>query len=433
MSAPDATTEEPFLDDGRIRRALNLCSGLMIATVAAAVAWAIATPVDEVAKAPGAVVPVGDIQVVDSRDGGLVREVLVREGMEVRQGDVLLRFDPVRSAADLAAAVAGRAAHEIAVERLTAFIEDRTADFSRFAQEFPNLVVREEAALAAQRGLLEADLLALRQQAVAKEAQLAALQEQIPAFEQELEAVTTARGIIEGLAARGLASQLRLADLIEQQARVNRAFAEAKGQRMVVQGQLQELAVAMEARRSRARTEAAEKRVEAGAQLRSLGEQIALLQDRVRNATVAAPVAGLIQSLPAPRAGMVVNPGEPVAHIVPSGEVLLFEARLSPRDVGFVAPGQPAKVKVDAFDFSRFGALAGTVDSVSATTVADPRQPPYYRMRIRLDRAALGAGGTLRLQAGMTGEADVRTGSRTVFQYLWKPIYTSLDLAFTER
>lgn len=431
--SPSETPEEPFLDDGVIRTLLNLAAGAIVAVVVAALLWSLLTPVDEIAKAQGAVVPAGNVQVVDARDGGLVREVLAREGAPIRQGDPILRFDRVRAEAELATALANRAAMEIAIERLSAFIEEREPDFARFARDYPNLVVREEGALAAQRRLLEADLLTLRQQIVARRAQLEAIEAQLPAFEDEAAALQASRNMLAGLAAQGLASQLRLADVIEQQARTARAFAEARGQRLVVQGQLGELDIAIQARRQRAQAEAAERRVEAGVRFRSLSEEVATLRDRVENAVVVAPVSGLVQSLPAPRAGMVVQPGGTIAEIVPSDEGILFEARLSPRDVGFVQPGQRARVKIDAFDFSRFGALTGRVESVSATTVNDARTPPYYRLRIRLDRTQFRADAALALQAGMTGEADVTTGAKTVFQYLWKPIYAALDLAFTER
>ncbi len=427
------TSDDPYLDDGVIRRTLNLAALAIILVVGGAIFWSVRTPVDEIARAQGAVVPQGNVQVVDARDGGLVQEVFAREGTVIRQGDPILRFNRVRAEAELATALANRAAAEIAIERLSAFIDDRAPDFAAFVGQYPNLVGREEAALEAQRRLLQAELSTVEQQVVARRAQLAAIGEQLPAFEDEIRALTSSREMIEGLATRGLASQLRVADLIEQQARANRAFAEARGQRLVTMGQLAELDVAMQSRRQRAQAEAAERRVEAGVRFRSLTEQVATLRDRVENALVSAPVGGLVQSLPAPRAGMVVNPGDTIAEIVPSDEGLLFEARLSPRDVGFVAPGQRARVKVDAYDFSRFGALTGQVVSVSATTVSDARTPPYYRLRIRLDQTGFRNDPGLQIQAGMTGEADVTTGAKTVFQYLWKPIYTVLDLAFTER
>ncbi|MCA0302874.1 MAG: HlyD family type I secretion periplasmic adaptor subunit [Proteobacteria bacterium] len=430
---PGLPGEEPYLDDGTIRRALNVVAGAIAIVVVAAVTWSVLTPVDEIAKAPGAIAPSGQVQVVDARDGGLIREVLVREGTRVEKGAPILVFDRVRPQSELATAAARKVALELEIERLTAFIDDRAPDFSRVAMDYPALVARETAALAAQRNLLDADILVIQQQMVAKKAQLAALDAQVPAFEQEVAAVAKAHDIVEGLTAKGLGSQLRLAELIEQKARINRALTEARGQRTVLEGQVAELELAVVSRRKKASAEAAEKRVETGAQFRTVTEQIAELRDRVDSATVVAPVSGLVQSLPNPRAGQVVAPGEVVAEIVPSDEGLLFEARLSPRDIGFVVAGQPAKVKVDAYDFSRYGALDGVVDSVSATTIADPRGAPYYRLRIRLEKLAFRDDRNLAVQAGMTGEADVRTGRKTVFQYLWKPIYTNLDLALTER
>ena len=109
-------------------------------------------------------------------------------------------------------------------------------------------------------------------------------------------------------------------------------------------------------------------------------------------------------------------------------------ARLAPRDIGFVRQGQPAKVKIDAFDSSRYGTIDGTVDRVSPTTFIDERGVAYYEIQIALDKAYFGQSeDQYPLVSGMTGEADIKTGVKTVFQYMWKPIYTNLDVAFSER
>jgi HlyD family secretion protein/adhesin transport system membrane fusion protein len=425
--------KEPYLDDGALRRLLNWSAAAIMIVVAAVLLWSLLTPVDEVARAPGAMAPIGQIQVVDARDGGLIRDVLVSEGMKVEKGAHLIRFDRVRARAALAAAMAKKAALELTIEGETAFIEDRPPNFAAYTKDYPDLVQRETAELQADRALLAADVLVIEQQMVSKRAQLAAIQAQLPAYKEEIEAVDKSRNIIEGLTGKGLGSQLKLAELIEQSARARRALSEAEGQRIVTQGQLEELTLAIASRRKKAQAEAAEKRAEVGAEYRRTVEEIADLTDRVATEYSVAPVAGLVQSLRKPRVGQVINPSEVVAEIVPSGEQLVFDARLSPRDIGFVAKGQLARVKVDAYDFSRYGTLDGVVDSISATTVADPQGAPYYRLRIRLDKARFRDDENLAVQAGMTGEVNVRTGSKTVFQYLWKPIYTNLNLALSER
>jgi HlyD family secretion protein/adhesin transport system membrane fusion protein len=431
--APSGLTDEPYIDDGALRRALNWSAVAIMTVVSAVLLWSLVTPVDEVARAPGAMVPVGQTQIVDAQDGGLIREMLVAEGMKVKKGERMLRFDRVRARADLAAATAKKVALEIELEVRTAFIEDREPDLSRYAKDYPGLVERATGALQAERDHLAADVLVVEQQMASKHAQLSAIEVQLPAYKEEIDAIEKSRNIIEGLTEKGLGSQLKLADLIEQDARARRALSEAEGQRIVTQGQLEELTLAIASRRKKAQMEQAEKRTEAGAEYRRTVEEIADLTDRVKTEYHLAPVTGVIQSLPKPRVGQVINPSEMIAEIVPSGEQLVFDARLSPRDIGFVAKGQLARVKVDAYDFSRYGALEGVVDSISATTVADPHGAPYYRIRIRLDKARFRDDENLDVQAGMTGEVSVRTGSKTVFQYLWKPIYTNLNLAMSER
>jgi HlyD family secretion protein/adhesin transport system membrane fusion protein len=394
--------------------------------------WSVLTPVDEVARAQGTIAPEGQVQVVDSLDGGLITQIMVREGIKVEKGAPLVRFDDVRSKAQLDVAMAKKAALEIGIERLTAFIDDRPAVFDSY-KDYPGLVARETAALAAQRLALEADVQVIEQQIVAKRAQLAALDEQIPAHKEEVAAVENAYNIVDALAAQGLASKLKLADLIEQRARARRGLTEALSQRTIFDGEIAQLTLSIASRRKKAQAEAAQKRTELGGEYRGVMEQLPGLRSKVEGSTVVAPVTGVVQSLAKPRVGQVVDPGEVVADIVPSDEGLLFEARLSPHDIGFVARGQPVKVKIDAYEFSRYGALPGIVESVSATTLSDQHGALYYRLRVHLDKTEFRDNKNLQVQAGMTGEANIRTGSKTVFQYLLKPIYTNLDLAMTER
>jgi HlyD family secretion protein/adhesin transport system membrane fusion protein len=180
--------------------------------------------------------------------------------------------------------------------------------------------------------------------------------------------------------------------------------------------------------------EAYEKRAAGSGELRQVEEELAALKERVAETVVRSPVSGTVQSVPKTRVGEVIEPGGKVAEIVPGDEGLHLVVRLAPRDVGFVHQGQPAKIKIDAFDYSRYGALDGTVERVSPTTFVDERGVAYYEIDVGLDRSYFGDDPEqYALVPGMTGEADIKTGDKTVFQYMWKPVYTNLDLAFTER
>ena len=165
-----------------------------------------------------------------------------------------------------------------------------------------------------------------------------------------------------------------------------------------------------------------------------VAERIARLIRRLAQTEFRTPVAGTVQSLPETVVGRFIEAGGLVAEIVPRDVSLRFEGALSPRDVGFVTVGQPVRLKIDTFDFSRFGALEGRVAEVSPTTVNDDQGASHYQVLIDLPQAFFGEDPQrFALLPGMTGEADITTGSKTVFAYLWKPVFTNLDLALTER
>jgi HlyD family secretion protein/adhesin transport system membrane fusion protein len=227
---------------------------------------------------------------------------------------------------------------------------------------------------------------------------------------------------------------VQYADAIQKDAAIARELAAAEGRRTLLEAEIQELQDAVEEVRTRFHAEASEKRAASAGELRQVTEQLAALQERVAETQVRSPVSGTVQSVPKTRVGEVIEPGGQVAEIVPGEAGLHLVVRLAPRDVGFVRAGQPAKVKIDAFDYSRYGALEGTVARVSPTTFVDERGVAYYEVDVALDRTYFGDDPEqFALVPGMTGEADIKTGEKTVFQYMWKPVYTNLDLAFTER
>src|SRR4051812_20074568 len=139
-------SDEPYIDDGRLRLLLNRSAIAIMLVVTALIVWSVVTPVDEVARAPGAIAPEGQVQLVDARDGGWIREVMVHEGQKVAKGAPLLRFDRIRAEAALAVSLAKKVALELSIERLTAFMENRAPDFANYAVAYPGLVARETAA-----------------------------------------------------------------------------------------------------------------------------------------------------------------------------------------------------------------------------------------------------------------------------------------------
>lgn len=422
------------LGGGALDRTIRASTILIILTVVAVVAWTLVARIDELARARGEIKPIGDVQVIESRDGGRIEELLVREGDRVQKGDLIARFQRAGSESDLLVALAKKSALQMEVERYAAFLEGRDADFSAFEADYPLIVARERGAFESQRRLLQAEQLIAEEKLTEKRAELASLETEIPAIAEQKRATEESLAIYKTLSEKQLTSKVQYADAIQKDAGIARELAAAKGRRTLLQAEIQELQDAVEEVRTRFHAEASEKRAASAGELRQVTEQLAALEERVAETLIKSPVSGTVQSVPKTRVGEVIEPGGKVAEIVPGDEGLHLVVRLAPRDVGFVRAGQPAKVKIDAFDYSRYGALEGTVERVSPTTFVDERGVSYYEVAVALDRAYFGDDpGQFALVPGMTGEADIKTGEKTVFQYMWKPVYTNLDLAFTER
>ncbi len=161
---------------------------------------------------------------------------------------------------------------------------------------------------------------------------------------------------------------------------------------------------------------------------------IAAAADRVQRTEVRSPVRGTIKRLLINTVGGVIQPGQDLVEIVPLEDTLLIEAKVRPADIGFLHPGQPALVKVTAYDFSIYGGLEGVVEDISADTITDERGESFYRVRVRThDNALEKAGEPLPIIPGMTTQVDILTGQKTVMDYLLKPILKAKERALRER
>ena len=158
------------------------------------------------------------------------------------------------------------------------------------------------------------------------------------------------------------------------------------------------------------------------------------LQDRLQRMEIRSSVDGIVQGLSLGSGSAVVEPGQLIMEIVPTDDELVVEARVSPADIGHVKQGQPSDIKIDSYDPAKFGSVKGQVRRISANTYLNEKSQPYYRVEISLEKDHLGkASDSLRIIPGMTVMADIITGSKTILDYLLKPINRGMDNAFSER
>ncbi len=406
----------------------------VVAIVAAFVGWAAVAEIDEVAHTTGSVVPSGRVQKIQHLEGGIVAEILVDEGTLVEPGQVLLRLDPAHAVAEMEQMRARAAALALHQERLGAFGTDRDPDFSFVRPEHQPLADAQrtihEIAVAARSSRARV----LHEQIEQREAELAVLAEQETTLQRQAALLGEELAMREELFRKNLSSKIVLLDVQRRVSEVEGALAALRSDRQRLISALAEARDRLSELDTELKREALTEMGRVTNEIAEVREALARHSDRVRRLAISAPVAGVVKGLAVRTIGGVVQPGETLMEIIRVSDELIVETRISPRDVGHVAVGRPVTVKVSAFDFARYGSVAGVLEDVSASTFLDEHERPYYKGFVRLSQPHVGDDPERhRILPGMTVQADIDTGSKTLLQYLLKPVYASMDAAFRER
>lgn len=365
---------------------------LLVLVLGAGFLWARGAELDEVTRGQGEVIPSSREQIIQSLEGGLLAELLVREGDVVEKGQVLLRIDDTRFSASFRESQSRQASLRAAMARLRAEAEDAALDFP---PELGAALVEGERALHAAR----------RQ----------ALDESVSSVRRSLRLAEDELAMTAPLVPKGIVSEVEVLRLRRQ---VNE-----------LRGQIQD-------RRNAFRAAAREDLAAKAAELAALGELNRAREDQVERTIVRAPARGTIQNIRMRTVGGVIGPGTNIMEIIPIGDELLIEARIRPADVAFLRPGLQATVKITAYDFAIYGGLDGTLEQISPDTIADEvtGRESYYRVRVRTSRSYLeGRGARLPIIPGMTATVEVLTGRKTLLEYLVKPLLRARDNALSER
>jgi adhesin transport system membrane fusion protein len=398
-------------------------------------AWASWATLDEVTRGEGRVIPSTQVQVVQNQEGGIVSQLLVREGQIVEAGQVLLRIDNVRAASDLRENRKRYMALLGALARLRAEVEDSGIEFApRVLADATEVARNERALFDARQQALRSELAILGSQATQRQQELAELQRHLSQLEGSYELALEELKITEPLAARRVVPKL---DLLRLKREVNDLAGEFESTQLGIErikSASHEAERRIEEKSLSFRAEAQRELNVVQAEAAALEEKIAADTDRVERTDVRSPVRGTIKQLFVNTLGGVVQPGEDLAEIVPLEDTLLVEAKVRPADIAFLRPGQAATVKVTAYDFSIYGGLDAVVEDISADTIIDEDGERFYRIRVRTSDSTLEkAGVPLPIIPGMTTQVDILTGEKTVMDYLLKPILRARQNALRER
>lgn len=422
-----------LLQEGQTSHYLRQLLLGVVALVLLLLMWSLVAKVDELAKARGDLQPIGRIQTVQSEEGGTLSELYVRAYQHVNVGQPIARFTAPDLTKQRAQAKVKRASLQIDLERWGAIVDGREPNFTPFAQ-YPELIEAARKLHQQQATLFLAKIDAKQTALEQQKAALAGARTELPGARKQADlAKDVLKRYREGLA-RHVISAVRVSEVEEHATEVDRNLMQLKTRIQSLEKAVGQASAELVAARSEPLEVARAQRSEILLKVHELDAELQALQIRHGQSELRAPVAGFIHRVPETRVGAVISPGGTVAEIVPSAGGVLMEAKVSPRDIGYVHAGQSARVKVDAYDYSRFGSVEAKVTHVSPSAFREERSgEAYYKVDLQLAKAHVGDDESRLLIPGMTGEVDIVTGQKSVFQYLAKPVFTSTESAFHER
>lgn len=432
-------------------------AGTIIAFFLVAVLWAIVGSVDVIAMAPGKIIPTGRTKLIQPLEAGVIRAIHVRDGQKVKAGDVLLEIDPtingadrdrlrqdhIRAKLDIARF---RAASSMADDTESAFLPPAEASAAQIEMARVMLVNQQQEVLA--------KLSALDEQIAQNEGNRRAVEQTIAKFKQAIPFLAERARIRSELARKGYSSKI-------DNLTVQQQLSEQRNELLVQQSRLAEASSAVQALTQQRRQAEAEYQRTALASLAEAEQKAATYQEQLKQAeqkyrlqTLTAPVDGTVQQLAVHTEGGVVTSAQTLLLIVPADSSLEVEAMISNRDIGFVYPGQDVGIKVDTFNFTKYGLLKGKILSVSqdaiarntataktssegaeSTTSSEPNGQEYvFAARIAIDQTTMNIDGKeVNLNPGMAITAEIKTSSRRVIEFLLSPLQTSTHQALRER
>lgn len=409
----------------------------ILLTLIAVLLWAYFAKVDEVTRGEGKVVPSRQVQVIQSLDGGIVSEILVKEGERVKIGTPLIKIDETRAASSLRENRGQYLALLAKQSRLKALAEGGAFSTPDEVQkETPQVYEQEYALYNTSREELDSTVNIARDQMVQREKELIEVQSKKEIAEKTFESANKELAANKPLLASGAVSEIDILKLEREATRARGEIDQSRAQISRIQSAISEakrkITESEQMFRNKVRTELNE----TTAKLNSLTETSVALTDKVKQSTLKSPVNGKVSRLLFNTVGGVIQPGKEVLEVVPTDGALVLETKVQIKDIAFLRPQQAAVVKLTAYDYSIYGALDAVVEEIAANSTVDDKGNAYYIVRVRTLKNSLGQdsqGHALPILPGMVAQVDILTGKKTILSYLLKPVLKAKSYAFSER
>jgi adhesin transport system membrane fusion protein len=394
--------------------------------------WATITEVDELVKGDAKVVPSSSLQVLQSLDGGVVLQILVKEGQAVKAGQPMLQIDNTRFIAAVRESQVQNVALAARAERLNALLENRGFNAPKNSSADDILVYgQEQRYFNNARFELKSQLSISNQQLLQRQQELAEASAKREQAKRMLGSVSRELAMTKRLLSTGAVSEVELIRLERDVTRFNGELAQSIAQIARFEASINEARRKIESVELEFRNNMSKDLSETMAKLNSLSQSSVGLQDKVTQSVIRSPMNGFVKRLLVNTVGGVVTPGRDLVEVVPSEDNLVLEAKVQPRDIAFLHEGQAALVKFNAYDFSIYGGMDAKLLSIGADSITDEKGNVYFLVKLATLKPQLKKG--LPIIPGMQAEVDIHTGSKSILSYLLKPLLRARQVALTER
>ena len=397
--------------------------------------WATFAKLEETTRGEGKVIPSKEVQKLSSLEGGIIEEMKIKEGDEVKAGQIVARLRDVAAGSELGSNETRYLGLVATVARLQAEVEGKVPTFpDEVMKKAPQAVTEEMNAYRANRDKITGQTSIMQQQKSQRQQELSELQIKSSDLSGQMALIRDRKNIVAPLVARGSAPQMELLELDqsikEKQTEMNSVGSAIPRARAAIAEADARIRDVEASAKAQAQTELAAKMNE----MEALKQGLVGLTDKKDRTEIKSPVNGYVKDIKVYTVGGVVQPGQDFIEIVPKDDQLLVEARIKPKDIAFLYPDQPAMVKISAYDFSIYGGLPGKLVGISPDAVTDEKGESYYLVRVLTTENALKRKGeVLPIIPGMVATVDILTGEKTVMEYILKPFVKTLRSSMNER
>ncbi|SFV75270.1 Type I secretion system, membrane fusion protein LapC [hydrothermal vent metagenome] len=398
--------------------------------------WASHAQVDEITKGQGKVIPSGQVKVVQNLEGGIVSEILVKEGQHVHKGDILFKLDNTISKSSYKEQKLK--INELRAKAIRLKAQINMQPFSKYKKEYKNIdkkVIRNERNLYRTNiRQLSKTLHILLEQVEQKKYEYANLKDKIKNQTENYNLIQEQIKISKPLYEKQIISKVEYLKLIREANKISAEIQSLKLSLPKIKSEIKEAKQKIIEEKLKFKNKSSEEYNKVTAQIDQILQKTNALSDKVKRTIITSPVDGVIKQLFINTIGGVVKPAMDICEIVPSSNNLIIETKIKPSDIAFLYPNQKAIVKFTAYDFTIHGGLEGRVVNIGADTIVDKKGNSFFNVKIKTDKNYLGTPEKkLYIMVGMTAEVDILTGKKTVLDYILKPIFKAKNSALTER